>query len=223
MTRPIADASPHTPATPPRPGASTDASSLARPLPGAPGRMVLLRVSTDFPYKLRRLLKLYDQMEELLDAICFELRRTQGPSATADDRGARRTGGLRGHVPHELPTQWIKEFETRPRADGSLFVNIDGHHVLLQPHLGALLLSLADDNGLSSDQGVGFKSLGDLAARITKRTGNAPLSDATVNKYVHRLRKQLVTRAGLRAEVIQTNRRLGRRLTLLRQQPPPAR
>jgi hypothetical protein len=118
------------------------------------------------------------------------------------------------------PIVWIAKLKTEQRPDGSLVVFVNNRRPFkLQPHLGALLLALAEDTGLSDDEGVAFKTVGDLAIRMSKRLGTRRLSGDTVNKYVCKLRKELCRRAGLEADVIQTNRRLGRRLAVKRAVP----
>jgi hypothetical protein len=101
-----------------------------------------------------------------------------------------------------------------PRTDGSVFVVVKRRRpFVLKPHLGAVFLALAEDPGTSTDEGVGFKTLDDLSRRIAKQPQRPCLSAATINKYVARLRKELVRR-GIDDGVIQVSRRLGRRLAL---------
>jgi hypothetical protein len=112
------------------------------------------------------------------------------------------------------PVVWLALARTARRDDGSLLVVVKGREpFLLKPHLGALFLALAEDTGSSTDEGVSFKTLDDLSRRVSKHTERPCLSAATVNKYVARLRKELVRR-GIDGRVIQVSRRLGRRLAL---------
>ena len=87
---------------------------------------------------------------------------------------------------------------------------------MLKPHLGGLFLALAEDTGVSDDEGVGFKSLDDLAVRAAKHTGGRVLPVASINKYIHRLRRELIAHAGLTSDVIQSRYRFGRRLAIKR-------
>jgi hypothetical protein len=104
----------------------------------------------------------------------------------------------------------------KPCADGSVWVRVEGSRpFLLPPHLGVLWLVLAEDTGLSRDEAVAFKSLRDLSVRIGKRAGGRGPSPGTINKYVCRLRRWLAAR-GVDPSIVQTNRRLGRRLAIRR-------
>jgi hypothetical protein len=132
-------------------------------------------------------------------------------------------GGGTAHPPGlpapPRPVAWLALVRTARRTDGSVVVALKGRRpFVLKPHLGAVFLALAEDTGTSTDEGVGFKTLDDLARRIAKQTARPCLSSATINKYVARLRKELVHR-GVHDGAIQVSRRLGRRLAL-RKTPP---
>jgi hypothetical protein len=115
-----------------------------------------------------------------------------------------------------VPTVWITSLLTARNPDGSVEIIVNGKRIMLKPHLAALFLALAEDTGVSDDEGVGFKSLDALSARMAKLTGGRILPNGTVNKYVHRLRQDLLALAGLTSDVIQSRYRLGRRLAIKR-------
>jgi hypothetical protein len=160
-----------------------------------------------------------DLLEELLDLLTDDRwefvdprnPRTKPPVATAAT--AQRT-------PPGAP--WISSLTCEDQPNGSVRAVIDGRECVLPGYLGALLQALAEDSGPSRDQCVAFKTLGDLAIRMAKRTGGQPHSAATLNKYAHRLKAYLLDGAGIPRERIQTHPRLGRRLAILRTAVPAA-
>jgi hypothetical protein len=173
----------------------------------------------DLAWHLEKLARAASRLEERLDALVFRARRGLAGSDFAAS-GFVRPPRMRPRAPRApslAPVVWIAKLKTEQRPDGSLLVFINNRRPFkLQPHLGVLLLALAEDTGASDDDGVGFKTVDDLAIRMSKRLGTRRLPGDTVNKYVCKLRKELCRRAGLEAEVIQTNRRLGRRLAVKR-------
>ncbi len=173
------------------------------------------RLPLDFIDKVDRLMKLLDNIEVLLDDILVDVlgpRRQPRHANTGreNDDGRTPVTAIR-HTP-----DWISKVVARDRGDGVFIVSIGAFRFQLPPYLAALLLALAEDTGSSPDEGVGFKPLGDLAIRISKHTGNRPLPDETINKYVYRLRTVLVRHAGLTRDAIQTHRAYGRRLAVRR-------
>jgi len=204
------DATPSAAATPP----TTRPSQLER------RRIAVLRpaqkvcVPADFVPKLKRLQNLLGRVDALLDSVLCTLR---DPVPTREaDRTRDKTHDKPGKPTLPRPSEWIDELEASVRADGTVDVVIGKKSFDLQPHLGALFLALAEDTGTSGDDGVGFKTMADLSLRIGKQTGGHAPSRDTLNKYIHKLRHVMAERAGLPDEIIQTNRRLGRRLAVRR-------
>jgi len=156
--------------------------------------------------------ELYMLLVKVLIAM-EESRSTQGFDTAGLPAGRRKR---RRRSPPRLPTVWIESLLTARNTDGSVEIIVNGTRIVLKPHLGALFLALAEDTGVSDDEGVGFKTLGALSARMAKLTGGRILPDETINKYVHRLRQDLVDVAGLTSDVIQSRHRLGRRLAVRR-------
>jgi hypothetical protein len=178
-----------------------------------------VRLLGDLVWHLEKLARAASRLEERLDALVWRTRRGVAGSRTP----GRGTGSCPPKPAHGWrpatvgPVVWIAKLKTEQRPDGSVVVFVNNRRpFVLQPHLGALLLALAEDTGASDDEGVAFKTVSDLAIRMSKRLGTRRLSSDTVNKYVCKLRKELCRRAGLEADVIQTNRRLGRRLAVKR-------
>jgi len=207
-----------------RPG---DGTGLAREQ-GQDGRHLVMtpdssalsvKLLGDLTWHLEKVARAASRLEERLDALAWKTRRAVAESGVTQ-RGCqpcRPKPTHTWHTPDVGPVVWIARLKTEQRPDGSLIVFVNNRRPFaLQPHLGALLLALAEDTGVSDDEGVGFKTVGDLAIRMSKRLGTPRLSGDTVNKYVCKLRKELCRRAGLEADVIQTNRRLGRRLAVRR-------
>ncbi|MCX6538602.1 MAG: hypothetical protein NT151_06690 [Acidobacteria bacterium] len=198
-----------TPIAPDRPPAPLAGSSRRPPR----------RSLVDVLWDLKQLYNIAVRLEERIDDLYWDLhdRHTDAPASSANDGGRgprpRASGTLRSTT---APVAWVSKLTTKQRPDGSLVVSLNGQDpFLLQPHLGALLLALAEDTGLSRDEGVGFKTLRDLSVRIGKHTGGQAPNPDTINKYVCKLRKQLC-QPGLQGDIIQTNRRLGRRLAVKR-------
>ncbi len=176
----------------------------------------------DLAWHLDKLARAASRLEERLDALVWRTRRTVAESGAAgrSSRTGRLSPRRAGRAPAVEHVVWIVKLKTEQRPDGSVIVFLNNRRPFkLQPHLGALLLALAEDTGASDDEGVAFKTVEDLAIRMSKRLGTRRLSGETINKYVCRLRKELYRRAGLEADVIQTNRRLGRRLAVKRAAP----
>jgi hypothetical protein len=178
----------------------------------------------DLAWQLEKLARAAARLEERLDVLVWRARRSLAGTAcrvTPSNGGAaRRPGSMAGRRTPEAVV-WLVKLKTELRPDGSLVVFVNNRRpFILQPHLGALFLALAEDTGAGDDEGVGFKTVGDLAIRMSKRLGTRRLSGETVNKYVCRLRRELCRKAGLDACVIQTNRRLGRRLAVKRPAAP---
>ena len=182
------------------------------------------RLLGDLIWHLEKVTRSAARLEERLDQLVWSARRglhTQaGSLAHGTTLRPRRLPHHAGRPQRFEPTAWLTTLRAERQADGAFVVFINSRRpFLLQPHLGALLLALAEDSGVSDDEGVGFKTVGDLAIRVSKRLGTTRLSSDTINKYVWKLRRELSRRAGLEAGIIQTHRRLGRRLALKRPIP----
>jgi len=213
---------PQTPQPPTNaPGGSNGPSTPSRPsapagnLPRRPPR----RSVGDLLWELKQLHNIAVRLEERIGDLFWDLNHglTHPPAAGANNGGrGPRPGAGRTLRSTTAPVAWVTKLTTHQRPDGSLLVSLNGKaSFLLQPHLGALLLALAEDTGMSKDEGVGFKTLRDLSVRIGKHTGGRAPTPDTINKYVCKLRKQLC-RTGLQSDIIQTHRRLGRRLAVRR-------
>ena len=203
--------------------ASPMVAKPGRPSPGAGSPVQALppeaghprRAAANVLWELKQLHNLAIRLEERVGDLYWDVYGSQAhaSSSGADDGRLRARGAGR---PPLATVAWVTKLTSQLRSDGSLLVSLNGKAPFpLQPHLGALLLALAEDTGLSRDEGVGFKTLRDLSVRIGKRTGGRGPSPETINKYVCKLRRKL-SRAGAHADLIQTNRRLGRRLAIKR-------
>jgi len=206
-----------------RPGGAPDTGATPGPRPTAIPTTDLPRRSPrrsvgDLLWELKQLHNIAVRLEERIDDLYWDLhhRLVTSPASVANDSGRRHLGAKGTLRPNTMPVAWLESFVARHKPDGSMLVTINAKGPFaLQPHLGALLLALAEDTGLSRDEGVAFKTLRDLSTRIAKHTGERPLSPDTINKYIHKLRKVL-SRVGLGGDLIQVHRRLGRRLAVKR-------
>jgi hypothetical protein len=130
------------------------------------------------------------------------------------DKDGVRLSAIRGGPPPSLPPVWISSLSTTRNPDGSIEVVINGAWLSLKPHLAALFIALAEDSGVAEDEGVGFKTLDELALRMAKLTGGRILPGTTVNKYIHKLRQKFLDIAELPSDVIQSRYPLLRRLAV---------
>ncbi len=180
----------------------------------------VLALIGDLLWSLRKQMIFAGKLEEGLSGLYYSACDALG--VEPGSRGWRPGEGfVRPSVPpaQPRPVAWLALKRTTRRADGSVRVAVKGRRAfVLKPHLAAVFLALAEDTGTSTDEGVGFKTLDDLSRRVAKQTARPCLSSATINKYVARLRKELVRR-GIDARVVQVSRRFGRRLAL-RKKPP---
>jgi hypothetical protein len=165
---------------------------------------------------LKQVRSLFDKVDRVTGTILYHIEDRKASRSEERKSSAADRGGTARSARPRLPPVWIKSLQTTRNADGSVEVIVNKVRVVLKPHLGALFLSLAEDTGVSDDEGIGFKTLEQLAARMAEITGGHVLSCETVNKYVYRLRHVLVALAGLTSDVIQTRYRWGRRLAIKR-------
>jgi hypothetical protein len=106
--------------------------------------------------------------------------------------------------------------ELKPRPDGMTDVLIDGgKQFSLPPALADLISALSVDTGVSDDALVGWKSVKEIAAWLSKQSGR-PVSKRAITQNVYRLRKELFERGGVNPYLVQTNRRRGLRFALRR-------
>jgi hypothetical protein len=187
---------------PPPPGAVQGCRPTTRPVAATNRRR------RDLLWELRQIQKIADRLQDRLQVVCWRLEQIRNKGNEASDDGSDPPGW-------QSPVCWVTAFGTTTRFDGSVEVRMNGRSpFVLQPHLGVLLQILAEDTGVSGDDAVAFKRLRDIGIRIAKRTGSRAPNAQTLNKYICRLRQTLALK-GL-YNVIQTHRRLGRRLTLKR-------
>jgi hypothetical protein len=177
----------------------------------------------DLRWCLRTQVKAAERLEEQTSAVLYSSCRVFGiapslivhpPTSSVAPQSAPRVSEPFG------TGAWLALTATVPKGDGTIEVSVRGHRpFLLQPHLAALFVALAEDTGVSDDDGIAFKSLDELSRRMAKRTRQPCLPQATVNKYVARLRG--IFRAhGVDGRVIDVSRRLGRRLAITRSRTP---
>jgi hypothetical protein len=99
-------------------------------------------------------------------------------------------------------------------------IRIDGgKQFSLPPTLADLLTALSIDNGLSDDEFVGWKTLGEVAEYLARRSGR-PVTKRAITQNVYRLRKELFDRGGVNPYLVQTNRRRGVRFAFRRKPSP---
>ena len=205
------------PATPPAAAPRPDRPVPACPpsaTPRAPARKVV--VSGRLLDNLRRTFTECGELHLLVSEVLATIddqRPVRGAGAT--DCAESRAGKKRDRRPR-LPPVWIRSLWMARNADGSLDAVIDDVPLVLKPHLGALFIALAEDAGVSDDEGVGFKTLDELAAHMAKLTGGRVLPGTTINKYIHKLREKLLALVGLPSDVIQSRHGFGRRLAIKR-------
>lgn len=108
------------------------------------------------------------------------------------------------------PSAVVSAFEWRPQADGTGWFRVNATEIKLSPLLSDLLCILAMEKGHSDDEAVGFKSCEELAAWLGKKGGRT-FNKHAIAELTRRLRVAFL-RAGLDPWLIQTHRRLGRRL-----------
>jgi DNA-binding response OmpR family regulator len=163
------------------------------------------------------LLARISKTEELADAIACDIERllTLVEAGTLTHAGADYT--LRGRKEngqnnHQTPGAFSVELDSR--ADGSAVVRIDGKEFKFSPTLADLLAVLCEDTGRSADDLIGWKSINEVARLLKKKTGRR-FTNHVVTQNVHRLR-QVLFKAGLNPDLVQTNRRYGLRFALRR-------
>ena len=123
-----------------------------------------------------------------------------------------------------VPLRYLAEsgsslLEIKARPDGMADVRIDGgKQFRLPPTLADLMNALSVDNGVSDDDFVGWKTLGEVAEYLAGRSGR-PVTKRAITQNVYRLRKELFDRGGVNPYLVQTNRRRGVRFALRRKAP----
>lgn len=167
----------------------------------------------------KQLVRLEERVGDLYSRAIAEARRNVGGSVGSAPHAASAGAGVAtGNAEAAMRSLSVgvrvRSAVAAQRGDGSVWVKVDdARPLLLPPHLGTLWLALAEDTGLSRDEAVAFKSLRALSVRIGKRTGMKGPSANTINKYVCRLRQSLAAH-GVDPEIVQTSRRLGRRVAV---------
>jgi hypothetical protein len=174
------------------------------------------RLLRRFAQRQRALLDRISRAEELADAIACDLvlleraARRQEPSAVpAPDRSKRQL--LRG--PFDAR---VGAIDLKRRADDWIVVRFDqSNEIALPPILGDLPSVLSDDARVSDDELVAWKTLDEVAKDLQRASGRS-FSRHAVTQQIYRLRRELFTRGGVSPKLIQTNRRRGVRLALVR-------
>jgi hypothetical protein len=114
-------------------------------------------------------------------------------------------GSLKGIPRKHRPVEPVAKILSVPNSDGSVKVIInDRLPVVLSPMLAALLLVLAQDDGRSDDDLVGWKNYEQISSGMESRTGKK-LSLKALRQNVLRLRNFLEN-SGLDGGLIQTNK-----------------
>jgi hypothetical protein len=178
-------------------------------------------------WRLRQLLREAGTLEERLDEAFWRLslvvdrldHRQAGAGTAPPVRGTRSAGPRRllARCQADASESRLESLWAKRQPDGSLWVRVDKGTVFPLPrHLGELLLVLAEDNGVSDDECVGWKTLDDISDRMKVLCGGKRLNRDTLNKYIHQLRKALAIRGGLEHDPVQVSRTKGRRLALRR-------
>lgn len=167
--------------------------------------------ATFIEYELFQLLKM---MEEILDQDVEDLAGDVAPGSSLESQGKVKK-----------PLRYLAEsgtalLEIKARPDGMADIRIDGgKQFTLPPTLADLMNALSIDNGLSDDAFVGWKTVKEIAAYLTKQSGK-PVSKRAITQNVYRLRKELFDRGGVNPYLVQTNRRRGVRFALRRKPSP---
>lgn len=178
----------------------------------------LQRLLHRFAQRQRALLDRISRAEELADAIACDLVLLERVARTRDASSAASS------EPPKRPRQMLRgPFDARVcaidltrRADDWALVRFDqSGEIALPPILADLLSLLSDDNGISDDELVGWKTL-DQVAKDLQKTSGRPFTRHAVTQQIYRLRRELFTRGGVSPKLIQTNRRRGVRLALMR-------
>lgn len=162
--------------------------------------------ATFIEYEMFQLLKMLEEFSENETEGLDSLR----PGSKADAR-RQATKPL-----FYLAESGATSLELNPRPDGMTNVRIDGgRQFTLPPALSDLISALSVDNGASDDALVGWKSVKEIAALLSKQSGK-PVSKRAITQNVYRLRKELFDRGGANPYLVQTNRRRGLRFALRR-------
>jgi hypothetical protein len=177
----------------------------------------LLRLIRGLQGQHRSLLKRISKAEELADGIALNIEQLltlveAGALAHASVDHTIRSHKESSQNEPQPAGAFSVEFDSC--ADGSAVVWIDGRGFTLSPTLTDLLMVLCEDTGRSPDGFIGWKSINEVARSLKKKTGRR-FTNHALTQNVHRLR-QLLLKAGLNPDLVQTNRRCGLRFALRR-------
>ena len=165
--------------------------------------------ATFIEYEIFQLLKMLEELSEGAEDVVENV---------ADSRGDQRSKARKPLF--YLTESGASSLEIKPRPDGMADVRIDGgKQFTLPPALADLILALSIDNGLTGDALVGWKSVKEVAAYLSKQSGK-PVGKRAITQNVYRLRKELFDRGGVNPYLVQTNRRRGIRFALRRRHGP---
>jgi hypothetical protein len=119
------------------------------------------------------------------------------------------------------PPPRARTIEVTRTPKGSIMTSLDGGNRLkLPPSLAQFLQFLAGDNHRSDDGLIGWWSLREIALAMTQKLGR-PVGERCIRQWVYRLRNTLAA-GGYDWRLVRTDPRLGVRLALERQAPPPS-
>lgn len=166
---------------------------------------------------LNTLLTKMDQVDLLADSLSLDiaaleefLETGQLPLSSPRPAASRRQEKAQADEQlRQLAAAGAHSLEISLRADGVAEVRIDGgKRFSLPPLLADMLRILAIDNGPSTDELVGWKTLDEVAILLAKNTGGQVKKHA-VTQNIYRLRKAMFAQGGANPYLIQTNRQRG--------------
>lgn len=115
-------------------------------------------------------------------------------------------GQIGSYLRRRRPLNPVASIESAPASDGNILFTIVIHLKLTHtPLLGALLLILAKDTGLSEDEFVAWKPFEGVLSDMRSLTGRKSFSARALKQAIYRLREALAT-GGLPRGLIQTHR-----------------
>jgi hypothetical protein len=191
----------------------------------------LQRVIRTLECEMQTLRRIVDRADEKLDSIQQYLKQLKAaipPQLDGSPQGGFLTPILKPVPQPEVRPAWtagvprqkgVNRIDISSHESGALAVRIDaGTEFLLPLALANLLAALKTDNHRSSDEYVGWKTLGEVTTLLAKM-GEKRVSHRALVQRVYRLRRSLFVRGGVSPFLVESNRHQGVRIALRRKPP----